>query len=94
MAELAGGASETSESVPGGADEITLLNFRTKFQGRDIDLHGLDALSTVRDLKRLIQDETSVPIVRQKLLGLVKGKLPPEDATLASLLNYGMVKVW
>ena len=34
------------------------------------------------DLKALIQSMTTIPPVRQKLLGLVKGKLPPDEDTM------------
>ncbi|KAI0722407.1 HAD subfamily IIID h [Fomitopsis betulina] len=39
----------------------------------------------VDDLKALLQSMTDVPPERQKILGLVKGKLPPDDETIANL---------
>lgn len=39
----------------------------------------------VDDLKALLQSMTDVPPERQKILGLVKGKLPPDDETMYSL---------
>ncbi|TFK30056.1 ubiquitin family proteint [Coprinopsis marcescibilis] len=39
----------------------------------------------VYDLKTSIRDLTTVPIERQKILGLVKGKLPPDQACIADL---------
>ena len=36
----------------------------------------------VDDLKALLQSLTDVPPERQKILGLVKGKLPPDDETM------------
>ncbi|KAI9168170.1 orotate phosphoribosyltransferase [Blastocladiella emersonii ATCC 22665] len=41
--------------------------------------------ATIAGLKRLLQDMTGVPVHRQKLVGLVKGKLPADDAVVASL---------
>jgi|AntAceMinimDraft_5_1070358.scaffolds.fasta_scaffold115409_1 hypothetical protein len=72
-------------------DGENMILFRAKFQGQIIELPPLDA-NTVRvsDLKRLLQDESSVPVARQKLLGLVKGKLPPDDTTLGDLVKTGI----
>lgn len=39
-------------------------------------------LLRVDDLKALLQSLTDVPPERQKILGLVKGKLPPDDETM------------
>lgn len=39
----------------------------------------------VFDLKTALRDLTTVPIDRQKILGLVKGKLPPDQARVADL---------
>lgn len=39
----------------------------------------------VDDLKALLQTLTDVPPERQKILGLVKGKLPPDEETIANL---------
>ena len=36
----------------------------------------------VFDLKDTLQNLTNVPADRQKILGLVKGKLPPDEATM------------
>lgn len=36
----------------------------------------------VYDIKALLQSLTDVPPVRQKILGLVKGKLPPDEETV------------
>ncbi|KAL2914381.1 hypothetical protein HK105_206153 [Polyrhizophydium stewartii] len=43
------------------------------------------ASTTMGQLKRLLEDETHVHPTRQKLLGLVKGKLPADDVPLRSL---------
>ena len=40
---------------------------------------------TVEDLKALIFSQTTVPVKRQKLLGLTKGKLPTDETILAHL---------
>jgi len=68
------------------------LQFVAKWQGRELDLSPLGRSDRVSDLKRLLQDETSVPATRQKLMGLVKGKLPSDDTTLGSLVTGGMCK--
>ena len=39
------------------------------------------------DLKAAITDETQVPAKRQKLIGLVKGALPPDTSKLAELVG-------
>ncbi|KAH6918444.1 ubiquitin family proteint [Coprinopsis sp. MPI-PUGE-AT-0042] len=39
----------------------------------------------VYDLKTSLVDLTTVPVERQKILGLVKGKLPPDDHLVADL---------
>jgi ubiquitin-like domain-containing CTD phosphatase 1 len=36
----------------------------------------------VFDLKAALEDLTTVPPDRQKIIGLVKGKLPPDQATM------------
>lgn len=36
----------------------------------------------VYDLKAALQGQTNVPPERQKILGLVKGKLPPDEVTM------------
>jgi hypothetical protein len=72
------------------SDESSIV-FRAKFQGQIIELPPLNAeVVRVSDLKRLLQDESSVPVARQKLLGLVKGKLPPDDTMLSDLLKSGI----
>ncbi|KAH9832936.1 HAD subfamily IIID h [Rhodofomes roseus] len=48
---------------------------------------GLDIAESDRvdDLKALLQSLTDVPPERQKILGLVKGKLPPDEETIGNL---------
>mmetsp|Transcript_53909 Transcript_53909/g.122871 ORF Transcript_53909/g.122871 Transcript_53909/m.122871 type:complete len:390 (+) Transcript_53909:34-1203(+) len=65
------------------------LVFCTKFQGKLLELAPFASTNRIRDLKRLLEEETAVPCTRQKLIGLVKGKLPP-DETLLSELVQGM----
>ncbi len=43
-------------------------------------------LTCCLDLKRYLEDETAVPQSRQKLIGLVKGKLPPDETLLSELI--------
>ncbi|KAL8283726.1 hypothetical protein RQP46_005521 [Phenoliferia psychrophenolica] len=47
---------------------------------------------TVGDLKQLVWSLTSVPPARQKILGLVKGKLPPEEVEVCTFLVEGKRK--
>ena len=41
----------------------------------------------VADLKAALTDEPQVPAKRQKLIGLVKGALPPDESKLAELVG-------
>lgn len=43
--------------------------------------HAYD-FSRVFDLKTALQEQTNVPPERQKILGLVKGKLPDDEVTM------------
>lgn len=45
----------------------------------------LPAEFTIGQLKSTLEELTSVPSERQKLLNLIKGKLPPDSAVLSSL---------
>jgi hypothetical protein len=40
---------------------------------------------TVGDLKALVFSQTTIPVERQKILNLCKGKLPEDDTVLAHL---------
>ncbi|KAH8117067.1 HAD IIID h [Phellopilus nigrolimitatus] len=51
----------------------------------DIAESDREDLYRVYDLKSLLFSVTNVPPDRQKILGLVKGKLPPDEETIASL---------
>lgn len=44
----------------------------------------------VYDLKVMLFSQTNVPPERQKILGLVKGKLPPEDARMYVLVHLSL----
>lgn len=65
------------------------LLFATRFQGKELALPGLEQTACVADLKQLLQDETAVPCKRQKLIGLVKGKLPEDSARLSEMSFKG-----
>lgn len=47
--------------------------------------HVVAETDTVGDLKALIFSQTTVPVERQKILNLCKGKLPEDDTVLAHL---------
>ena len=58
-------------------------------------MHTASFCERVYDLKGILYSLTKVPPERQKILGLVKGKLPPEQTRmsvhtrlLSWLLNY------
>ena len=66
------------EAAPAEAPEVWYtLNLS---HGRKNYVVNLAESDRVFDLKAAIYSLTSVPPERQKLIGLVKGKLPPEDA--------------
>ena len=62
------------------------LEFNTTFQGQKLVLR-VKRDGVVADLKAAITDETQVPAKRQKLIGLVKGALPPDESKLAELVG-------
>ena len=62
------------------------LEFKTTFQGQKLTLR-VKRDGVVADLKAAITDETQVPAKRQKLIGLVKGALPPDESKLAELVG-------
>ncbi|KAG2146868.1 HAD subfamily IIID h [Suillus bovinus] len=72
-------------------DEIipeTKIPLTFKWSGREykVDLLGSDR---VYDLKTSLMSLTKVPPERQKILGLVKGKLPPDQERIADLRIAG-----
>ena len=77
---------EAGPPPPDGPAEVDgRWSFKTKFQGKELMLPSLASDACVGDLKALLQDETAVPAKRQKLIGLVKGKIPEDETSLASL---------
>jgi hypothetical protein len=49
-----------------------------------LDPFFADRVYRVFDLKAALHDLTSVPPQRQKILGLVKGKLPPDEGRMCA----------
>ncbi|KIP12326.1 hypothetical protein PHLGIDRAFT_27453 [Phlebiopsis gigantea 11061_1 CR5-6] len=80
------GVAETTEIVSisndGEAEEWIHLHFTWSGKSFEIDIAGSDR---VFDLKATLYSLTNVPPERQKILGLVKGKLPPEEGTIHDL---------
>lgn len=60
--------AESDRYVPGGFIRLNELNYHIPYR--------------VFDLKAALQSLTDVPPERQKILGLVKGKLPPDQARM------------
>lgn len=85
-------SSETSFSAAAPQDDSSAvpeappLEFNTTFQGQKLTLR-VKRDGVVADLKAAITDETQVPAKRQKLIGLVKGALPPDESRLAELVG-------
>ncbi|KZV65424.1 HAD subfamily IIID h [Peniophora sp. CONT] len=65
------------------AEEIW-VHLLYSWQGKAFELHVAES-DRVYDLKVMLFSQTNVPPERQKILGLVKGKLPPEDARIGDL---------
>ncbi|KAI0345293.1 HAD-superfamily subfamily IIID h [Trametopsis cervina] len=83
------GAHQTSiltETVVIAGDETeeqyTRLSFTWSGKTYELDIAGSDR---VFDLKGSLYSLTNVPPERQKILGLVKGKLPSDEVTVADL---------
>jgi len=74
--------AEISATSPKSSQNI--INFVATWQGKKFPLQ-LDADQTVISLKGSLFDVTRVPAERQKLVGLVKGKLPDDSAVLSTL---------
>ncbi|THV07809.1 HAD IIID h [Dendrothele bispora CBS 962.96] len=66
---------------PGVENWITL---HFTWSGKSFTLRIADT-DRVLDLKTSLYEQTKVPPERQKILGLVKGKLPPDQGTIADL---------
>ncbi|KAF8844427.1 HAD IIID h [Paxillus ammoniavirescens] len=78
--------SEANEDTD-AMETWTSLSFT--WAGKSFDLE-LAASDRVFDLKACLMSLTSVPPERQKILGLVKGKLPPDQARISDLkINAG-----
>jgi len=72
-----------TEAVDNGPPEVWIkLTFSWSGKSMSIDVAESDR---VFDLKAALLSLTNVPVERQKILGLVKGKLPPDEETIASL---------
>ena len=76
--------AEILAAAPAAAPDA--LEFNTTFQGQKLVLR-VKRDGVVADLKAAITDETRVPAKRQKLIGLVKGALPPDESKLAELVG-------
>lgn len=81
------------EPAPAPGDEAhlvseTLFTLRFAWQGKEYTLDIAES-DCVADLKGELQRRTNVPIERQKILGLVKGKLPSDDARIRDLQPFG-----
>ncbi|KAK0211162.1 HAD subfamily IIID h [Desarmillaria ectypa] len=62
----------------------TWISLQFTWSGRSLSLDIADT-DTVYDLKGYLHGQTHVPPERQKILGLVKGKLPPDEVRIADL---------
>ena len=65
------------------------MELEAKHQGKLISLPRLALSLSMADLKHILECETMVPVHRQKLLGLVKGKLPGDEVRLSELALKG-----
>eukprot|EP00162_Nutomonas_longa_P013042 comp21387_c0_seq1/m.46154 comp21387_c0_seq1/g.46154 ORF comp21387_c0_seq1/g.46154 comp21387_c0_seq1/m.46154 type:complete len:372 (+) comp21387_c0_seq1:77-1192(+) len=63
------------------AEEVVLVSFSVKWNGREFPM-TLPVDATLGDLKGLLEAETDVLACRQKLFGLVKGKLPADNTLI------------
>ncbi|VDB82711.1 unnamed protein product [Peniophora sp. CBMAI 1063] len=77
-------SSIASEAVPDTEAEEIWIHLLYSWQGKAFELHIAES-DRVYDLKVMLFSQTNVPPERQKILGLVKGKLPPEDARMGDL---------
>ncbi|EJD02204.1 HAD IIID h [Fomitiporia mediterranea MF3/22] len=81
-------AEGSVEDVQVASDESSApevwIKLKFTWSGKSFDLNIADT-DRVYDLKSLLFSMTNVPPDRQKILGLVKGKLPPEEETIANL---------
>ncbi|KAG8954190.1 hypothetical protein FRC04_000411 [Tulasnella sp. 424] len=80
--DIGGGATLATKSAAEVSENWVHLKFTHAGQEYSVELADSDR---VFDLKEKLYTLTSVPFERQKILGLVKGKLPADEATIASL---------
>ncbi|KAI0076439.1 HAD IIID h [Panus rudis PR-1116 ss-1] len=69
-------------SQPEATEQWIQLKFTWSGKPFTLDIAETDR---VFDLKASLQSQTNVPPERQKILGLVKGKLPPDEVTIREL---------
>uniref|UniRef100_A0A7S3JZY9 protein-serine/threonine phosphatase n=1 Tax=Aureoumbra lagunensis TaxID=44058 RepID=A0A7S3JZY9_9STRA len=68
---------------------IVVIQARTKFEGRELLLPGLSENDSIDDLKQMLEEATSIPRKRMRLIGLVKGRLPNDNLRLGALpINF------
>jgi len=84
--ELAPGTAMTIDldesGLPATVETWISLKFAWSSQNFDLEIAESDR---VFDLKAKIQKLTNVPTDRQKIVGLVKGRLPPDEARIGDL---------
>ncbi|KAJ3488987.1 hypothetical protein NLI96_g2461 [Meripilus lineatus] len=65
-------------------DQESWIHLLYTWSGKSFTLDIAES-DRVYDLKAALQGQTNVPPERQKILGLVKGKLPPDEVTIGDL---------
>ncbi|RXW22313.1 hypothetical protein EST38_g3536 [Candolleomyces aberdarensis] len=83
-APVAGSSSMATETLDADTTADRWVDLQFTWAGKAFKLTIADS-DRVFDLKTSLRDLTKVPIERQKILGLVKGKLPPDQARVADL---------
>ncbi|KIY43901.1 hypothetical protein FISHEDRAFT_62128 [Fistulina hepatica ATCC 64428] len=85
-------AAAVDAHIPDGqvakVSEERWFTFNFTWSGQPFSL-GIAESDRVFDLKTALHSLTNVPPERQKILGLVKGKLPPDDVRIADLKTSG-----
>jgi len=81
-----GAASEEDGSAQDIPDQIVeiILDLRYRWSGSIYEISVAES-DTVGDLKALIFSQTTIPVERQKILSLTKGKLPDDETVLGQL---------
>ncbi|CAD6577055.1 MAG: hypothetical protein CYPHOPRED_000154 [Cyphobasidiales sp. Tagirdzhanova-0007] len=89
----AGGLSDARNAaeIPQACEQIVevVFDLRYKWSGTTYEISIAES-DTVGDLKALIFSQTTIPVERQKILGLVKGKLPEDEVVLSQLQLSGL----